>query len=618
MAWKTWLEVAGVTVCALWIFNLVQIAAGGKSLERSLKDLKDDPFDSYRAGLAHGLMRFSSFIGKDGAAESSVWSARAFQACLAVATVYPILFSLAAWVASPSARMFELWRLRTDGTTLVSGDMPQNLLIWQRLAYLAALFAPLGLALVVHRLNILKSRPLLRECIGVLCFVTTSTAAYYLFADPAPVVALAILNVTFCIVAAQIAASGGHRALFKATIAAFIADVTAATVFAYWPESVEMPTFLSYFLIALSSSAFLCVLCGLCCCTNFLLAGKVTTSSVSTAVFASGAAMTLTGIVMMRIIAFPSPMLSGTGIIHRLFEKPVFSVIALMLSLAASVIFGALGGEIAYRSEHADMRGDWRWVAICMAMSFLPALLGTYIAGSGHQIYVTLIFLALLPAVNAPFDWLSLGATRWAVGRLLAVSERAFTIVEGPLGYVLQPLIFATNLLAAWCIAVLASLGTVAACALYDKIDRLAGGPGPFNVANILDHLAHDLDSSVWWVFGMVLWTLIPTIIYFFAYAAAFVSLALKPLRVLPLLAAWVETARDRGGLRQAVGIPVSALALAVLQIAPGFALVWMGVESLQRLAQAVKFATGLELTGEAVGGWLLLTARWIAKVIGD
>lgn len=116
------------------------------------------------------------------------------------------------------------------------------------------------------------------------------------------------------------------------------------------------------------------------------------------------------------------------------------------------------------------------------------------------------LFLLLLPAANALLDWLSLGITRRLLGRI------AFHDEGGAAAFLWA--LFDTVIAIALLFAV--ALLTVAAAALFDRLHETCGGSGFYDLNAYLDDIAaNPWAPKWWWVYAMLLSTLIPTAVHY-------------------------------------------------------------------------------------------------------
>lgn len=123
-----------------------------------------------------------------------------------------------------------------------------------------------------------------------------------------------------------------------------------------------------------------------------------------------------------------------------------------------------------------------------------------------------IVFIVLLPLVNAIMDWLSLGVTR---GLLCAIRQGTHS-VGAALAYVLLDIVLALAFLVAIVSLTIVLLAAVNAAALHGS------GQVFMDLQQLFDGLAADpLALEYGWIHVMMLSTLVPTLIHFTVGAAA-------------------------------------------------------------------------------------------------
>jgi len=141
------------------------------------------------------------------------------------------------------------------------------------------------------------------------------------------------------------------------------------------------------------------------------------------------------------------------------------------------------------------------------------------LSDSNLAVSATLLgFLAALPLVNAVFDWLSLGLTRYLLAR---TARGAQPLLNGALDIAGAAIILFS--LAVATTAALQGLNTLAFASGSDRplIDL------PFILETLREQPG---DPAVWWVYFMLFSTLIPSVIHLFIAASSFITWTLpKP-----------------------------------------------------------------------------------------
>jgi hypothetical protein len=113
-----------------------------------------------------------------------------------------------------------------------------------------------------------------------------------------------------------------------------------------------------------------------------------------------------------------------------------------------------------------------------------------------------LLFLGLLTLLNAPFDWASLGLTRALLRRGLELG-----------GWWPYLLAIADAALAAFIVAALA-LTMVIGVQAFDALAQHGGGKAILPLDALFDGIAvHPADPEYWWVYALLLTTVLPSLI---------------------------------------------------------------------------------------------------------
>jgi hypothetical protein len=138
-------------------------------------------------------------------------------------------------------------------------------------------------------------------------------------------------------------------------------------------------------------------------------------------------------------------------------------------------------------------------ILACLGAAHLLSPLNTWIRAVGPM----LLFIGLLTLLNAPFDWASLGLTRALLRRGLELGgwwPYALAIVDAALAAVI--------------IAVLAMVMVVG----VQAFDGLAvhGGSKPVLPLDVLFNgiAAHPTAPEYWWLYALLLSTMIPSLVW--------------------------------------------------------------------------------------------------------
>lgn len=126
---------------------------------------------------------------------------------------------------------------------------------------------------------------------------------------------------------------------------------------------------------------------------------------------------------------------------------------------------------------------------------------------------IFILFLALIPLLNAPLDWLSLGISRGLLGAIASRLHTGLTALLWALADFILALVF----------LVLVSLVTVAGIALANRMAMEGGGIEMVELNAVLNGIAANPgDPSHLWIYFMILTTLIPTLIHLVVASIAF------------------------------------------------------------------------------------------------
>ena len=264
----------------------------------------------------------------------------------------------------------------------------------------------------------------------------------------------------------------------------------------------------------------------------FLILGFATISSylfseervVFAVAFAGAGAAAFTGAGTIALIG-AIVVATAIAVAYVVFGFSVFTGVvafAIAFSIAFSVVFAV---EFAFAFAFAFV------LTIVFALAFLAIVarqldrFGVFLAGLTAFYFITLLVVAhaagyggdgtrrfslligigLLPLVNAPFDWLSTGLTRFLL-RKNWIEDRAIMRVF----WSLTDFICALLLLVALCVATVLSLH------LLNGSARLAGFLGPvIDVdAVLLDVANNPWETRHYWIYFAVLSTMMPTLLH--------------------------------------------------------------------------------------------------------
>ena len=178
----------------------------------------------------------------------------------------------------------------------------------------------------------------------------------------------------------------------------------------------------------------------------------------------------------------------------------------------SGVVAGAVGGcvvvivagAVAIAVSYCERRSVFGWFwAVYWPLVIVACYIGLISAvrvGAGEGVLSTALMFALIPIVNVPFDWASLGLTRALLRR--GAEEGA----PSPLWFGLLDFGFGLVLLALLALALIASLQ------MADAIIAHYGGKKVADVVALLDNIdANPRDPANYWAYATLFSTLIPS-----------------------------------------------------------------------------------------------------------
>jgi hypothetical protein len=286
-----------------------------------------------------------------------------------------------------------------------------------------------------------------------------------------------------------------------------------------------------------------------------------------------------------------------------------------------------IANQVTARSLRRRSLG-WPPVLLFTLMALAPALSLATLDGQGFDLQYEVwaqddvgvsaspvVFLMLLPALNAPLDWFALGLTRRVVGLIAGSSEGDLAFLEGRVGRVVETLLIFTNTGVTIALALLIVFGTVAGVALFDRLDVLAGGAHLYNVEQIIRAVAaNPADKRYWWIYAMMGWTLVPTLIHSASFVGALIASSTRSLGGSVL-------ARPLASRNTVLRLSVGPLGLAIYYaiIVPVFVIV--PVVAIDATGTGLIDILGIPPGSvptfgdviRAVGTWLATGSLWIA-----
>jgi hypothetical protein len=175
-------------------------------------------------------------------------------------------------------------------------------------------------------------------------------------------------------------------------------------------------------------------------------------------------------------------------------------------SIAGGLAAVLVAGGLSTASSRFAAKGKLGWF---LAFSWFALPLCCYVAAyilsplnTWGKAGPMLLFMALLPLLHSPFDWASVGLTRALLHRGLERGE------WWPLLYALFDATLAVAVL-----AVLAPI-LVIGLQLFNEIAVHAGGRPVVQIARLLEGITlRPASPEFWWVYGLLLTTVVPSVI---------------------------------------------------------------------------------------------------------
>lgn len=287
------------------------------------------------------------------------------------------------------------------------------------------------------------------------------------------------------------------------------------------------------------------------------------------------------------------------------FPPPLFFGSLVLLTLILSAFIGWVLSETAVAAD--DRRIVGAFVASTCALLLVPPLIFPYI-GTEHAMSAMgpeVLLFGLLPIVNAPIDWLSLGITRRFLGALSHADDAELAWLHVPLiGPLLEAFLIGLNVLIAICLATIIAVATAGFTALYNQMHVWSRGHDVYDVPAMIDRLLSDPGSSDWWwLYAMMGWTLIPTLVHLVAFAGMIVTSPVAETGVGTRLSEWVRHAREG---RNVLDVAGSSFCLVVLQLLPFIGLAILGYEFRHDILDL------LQWMGPQIASWARIVAEWI------
>jgi len=216
-------------------------------------------------------------------------------------------------------------------------------------------------------------------------------------------------------------------------------------------------------------------------------------------------ALTGVDIAGVAIFAFGAVFLLVTDV--AVVTVAVFAAVGVvfigMLSFTGAGIFASIMSFMGLRKLYVKRyyKAGWFWVFFTVQLLLLTVWMSDP-AGSMHNSFLAMFFCCLLPLVNAPLDWLSLGVTRGLLQSVRTGHHGGKLAVAWGLLDLFLALIF-LFIISAVMVLMISFAGVVTGAPLMDL-------PALFAALR-----NNPTDASHWWVYFMLLSTLVPTLFHF-------------------------------------------------------------------------------------------------------
>jgi hypothetical protein len=308
-------------------------------------------------------------------------------------------------------------------------------------------------------------------------------------------------------------------------------------------------------------------------------------------VFYAARATYNTGIFALALAFAPALALGVSARASGAFGLTGVASVAIVLAISVAVYVFAfiLFRILLVRLAPRDRKGPWLIAGFAVMLCSIFGVAFLLSSGPGWGLAAPiLLFLGLLALLNAPFDWVSLGLTRALLRRGIELG--------GWWPYVLA---LTDAVLATIVIAVLAMV-MIAGAELFGLMESLGHGKPTLVVPALLNGIGRNPSApEFWWVYALLLSTMIPSLINLVIGGVSFV----RGIPGMPtLLLRYIPEGRSVSRLnRNGVALALSGqwLVGGLLGVAAQFVLVWLILGKTMLL----------------IGFDLLGMARWVDKL---
>ncbi|NBB70520.1 MAG: hypothetical protein GVY33_09410, partial [Alphaproteobacteria bacterium] len=256
--------------------------------------------------------------------------------------------------------------------------------------------------------------------------------------------------------------------------------------------------------------------------------------------FAGRGALSATFAVFVAVAAAVTGFVAG----------PFASVLALTLGLAIALGCAAATGKLVERTTRLDL-GLYGYLLLVLCGLAVMLVTVAFAPDPDEAVTTLLLFLVLLPLVNALFDYLSIGTTRALLRRGTRLPGRALVFGTLDVGLALGFFVLLRGLLVVLVVAMNAAAGT-------DVVDL----QGLF-----ADLRSGERGGDYWWLYATIFSTLVPTLVHL---SIALWSLgAMVPGAVRGWIARGVEAAEGDAYAHTGAVLGLTALATWTLLVPP-------------------------------------------------
>jgi hypothetical protein len=555
--------IAALTFAVAWARSFRKTLNDSEWLYSRVMSLRGDPLHQHRRRFGRTLNWARHAIGGEASGYFSVWTAQAFLLCLGLAAVYPQVFILIAWLVAPTSEAQQ----RFFGLAPVANTLPMFSLPDRICSVLLVLVCYIPVFLV-GIIPARKTHPSIASFFaGVICTLFTVVPTV-LFFSLNEAFSLLTAVIPTALVVTRATTYGGQRSGWWT-----LAGILALEGCRYLPVAgFTIGQFPIPIIPAIGVVASKCADAALCICVMKLVTGEIRLASWWLAVYAAAWALYLFPS-MTRLLPDSYSSMMGDGDLALFAEYAADLFVCGLVSLLIARIFKF--------ARHRDSSGHGLVaVPALILLSWVPPFL-TIIMPTGAPV----ILQTLVPAINAPLDWIAVCLTIYVLKSLYHFSDEVYLATEGPFRSIVQPAIILLNIMFGTLLSVLVVLGTEIEILAFDWLTQRKYGPGHFVVDGaslVLGIWIQPSNPTFWWLYATMLWTVMPALLPLLAYLLALSAIASRPLT--PLLIRWVNRVRSQAaGHRMGYAFAASGLYSGIEIVPIAIGILFLG-ENLPRL----------------------------------